>query len=203
MASEKHKHLQGGNRCAESEQALGKSGGEAENQYSGSQASATGDVESKPETCEERLVRQEQEIARLQEQLKRVTADSENYRKRLDANFERRIDGAKEDIFRKLLPIVDHLEMAVEASHKGGSAEALCQGVELVLKDALKIFEGYHVVAIEAKGQPFDQACHEAVMMEESAELPDETVSKDLKKGYKMGDRVLRPSMVCVSRQPK
>ncbi len=155
------------------------------------------------EKAQELLEAKDQEINRLQEQLKRVTADTENYRKRMDANFERRVESAKEDIFRKLLPIIDHLEMAIEASRKGGTVESLGQGVELVLKDAIKMMESYAVVPIEAKGKAFDPACHEAVMMEESDELPDETVSNEFKKGYKIGDRVLRPSMVCVARSTK
>lgn len=143
------------------------------------------------------------EIAALKEQLKRVAADSENYRKRLDANFERRVENAKEDIFRSLLTVVDHLEMAVDAAAKGGDLPALRQGVELVLRDALKMLENYKVSALETVGQPFDPSCHEAVMVEEREDLPDDTVSMEFKKGYRMGDRLLRPSMVRVARQPK
>lgn len=143
------------------------------------------------------------EIAALQEQLKRVTADSENYRKRLDANFERRVENAKEEIFRSLLTVVDHLEMAVQAADKGSDLPALRQGVELVLRDALKMLENYKISALETVGQPFDPSCHEAVMVEEREDLPDDTVSMEFKKGYKMGDRLLRPSMVRVARQPK
>lgn len=143
------------------------------------------------------------EIAALKEQLKRVAADSENYRKRLDANFERRVENAKEDIFRSLLTVVDHLEMAVQAAEKGSDLPALRQGVELVLRDALKLLENYKVSALEAVGQPFDPSCHEAVMVEEREDLPDDTVSMEFKKGYKIGDRLLRPSMVRVARQPK
>lgn len=143
------------------------------------------------------------EIAALKEQLKRVAADSENYRKRLDANFERRVENAKEDIFRSLLTVVDHLEMAVQAAEKGSDLPALRQGVELVLRDALKLLENYKVSALETVGQPFDPSCHEAVMVEEREDLPDDTVSMEFKKGYKMGDRLLRPSMVRVAKQPK
>lgn len=151
----------------------------------------------------ELLEAKDEEIAALKEQLKRVAADSENYRKRLDANFERRVENAKEDIFRSLLTVVDHLEMAVDAAAKGGDLPALRQGVELVLRDALKLLENYKVSALETVGQPFDPSCHEAVMVEEREDLPDDTVSMEFKKGYKMGDRLLRPSMVRVAKQPK
>lgn len=149
------------------------------------------------------LEAKEAEIAELKEQLKRVAADAENYRKRTDASVERRIDGAKEDIFRSFLTVVDHLEMAVNAANNGGSLESLVQGMELVLRDALKMMESYNVSAVEAEGQPFDPSCHEAVMMEEREDLPDETVSMEFKKGYRIGDKLLRPSMVRVARQPK
>lgn len=160
--------------------------------------------EAAPEpSLEEKLQSAQGEVARLTEQLKRVAAEAENYRKRLDTNFERRVSGAKEEIFRSLLPIIDHLEMALEAAHKGGTLESLCQGIELVLKDALKIMHKYEVSAIEAQGQNFDPSCHEAVMMEERTDLPDESVSEVFKKGYKIGDKVLRPSMVKVARRPQ
>lgn len=145
---------------------------------------------------------QDAEIARLREQLKRVTAESENFRRRLEANFEKRVDNAKDEIFRKLLPIVDHMEMAVDAANKGGTAESLAQGMELVLKDALKMMDSFEVSAVKAVGEPFDPSCHEAVLVEERDDLPDETVSMELKKGYRIGDRLLRPSMVKVARKP-
>lgn len=198
MSSKEHKHNHNAaeqNSKAEVEGASAKAEEKAEQPKN--------EELNQEQNTQELLEAKDQEINRLQEQLKRVTADTENYRKRMDANFERRVDSAKEDIFRKLLPIIDHLEMAIEASRKGGTVESLCQGVELVLKDAVKMMESYAVVPIEAKGKAFDPACHEAVMMEESDELPDETVSNEFKKGYKIGDRVLRPSMVCVARSTK
>lgn len=152
------------------------------------------------ESIEDVLASKDAEIARLNEQLKRVTADTENYRKRIDASVERRLEGAREEIFRQLLTIIDHLEMAVGAAQKGGTLESLQKGVELVLKDAIKFMEGYKVLPIESMGQPFDPSCHEAVMVEERDDLPDETVSMELKKGYTIEGRVLRPSMVRVAR---
>ncbi len=198
MSSKEHKH----NHDA-AEQSVKTEAEEVSVKAEEKVAQSESEESDQEQSAQDLLEAKDQEIKRLQDQLKRVTADTENYRKRMDANFERRIDSAKEDIFRKLLPIVDHLEMAIEASHRGGTVESLCQGVELVLKDAFKIMEGYEVVPIEAKGKVFDPACHEAVMMEESNELPDETVSNEFKKGYKIGDKVLRPSMVCVARNTK
>lgn len=163
----------------------------------GAEGAAAGEV-----SAEEAIKAKDEEIARLTEQLKRVTADTENYRKRMDANFERRIDAAKEDIFRKLLPVIDYLEKAADAVRKGGDVEALGRGVELVLKEALKFMGDYHISAIESLNQTFDPACHEAIMMEEREDLPDETVSMEFEKGYRIGDRVLRPSKVRVARQP-
>lgn len=159
--------------------------------------------EAAPASPEALLLAKEQEVAELQEKIKRIAAEADNFRRRQEANFERRLDGAKDEVFRRLLGVVDNLEMAVKAVDDGGSLEALAKGVSLVLKDALRLLESYGVLPIEAEGQAFDPSLHEAVMVEEREDLPDETISAELKKGYSCGERVLRPSMVKVARQPK
>ena len=153
-----------------------------------------------PQATEEKLTDAE-EIARLKEQLKRVAAESDNFRRRQEANFERRLDSAKDDIFRKILPVIDNLEMAIKAAEAGGSLEAFLKGVELVHKNALSIFESFGIQPIKAEGEIFNPNLHEAVMVEERDDLPDETVTMELKTGYMWGERVLRPSMVKVARK--
>lgn len=143
-----------------------------------------------------------EQVAELQEKLKRVAAEADNFRRRQEANLERRVESAKDDVFRKLLPLLDHLEMAVAASQNTQDIAALTKGVELVVKDLTHVFDGFGVkpIEVEIDKAHFDPALHEAVMVEERDDLPDETVSLVLKKGYLFGDRVLRPAMVRVAR---
>lgn len=146
------------------------------------------------------LRERDDEIARLQEQVKRTAADFENFRRRQEADRLRQLGLIKEDLFRSLLPVVDHLERAATAARAGAGVESLVQGVELVLRDTRRILEGHGVEAIEAEGQPFDPNLHEAVMTDDRDDVPDETVIQELQRGYRIGDRVLRPSMVKVAR---
>lgn len=146
------------------------------------------------------LRERDDEIARLQEQVKRTAADFENFRRRQEADRVRQLGLIKEDLFRSLLPVVDHLERAATAAKAGAGVESLVQGVELVLRDTRRILEGHGVEAIEAEGQPFDPNLHEAVMTDDRDDVPDETVIQELQRGYRIGDRVLRPSMVKVAR---
>lgn len=146
------------------------------------------------------LRERDDEIVRLQEQVKRTAADFENFRRRQEADRLRQLSLIKEDLFRSLLPVVDHLERASTAAKAGAGVESLVQGVELVLRDTRRILEGHGVEAIEAEGQPFDPNLHEAVMTDDRDDVPDETVVQELQRGYRIGDRVLRPSMVKVAR---
>ncbi len=161
-------------------------------------------AEATPVPSQEDLLRQKDlEIAELQEQLKRVAAETENFRRRLEADRERRLDMARDDLLRSVLPVVDHLDRALAAVREGGSLPALVQGVELVQRDALKILEGHGVQPIEALGSPFDPGRHEAVLVEQRADVPDETVVEELQRGYLVGERLLRPSWVKVARHPE
>lgn len=146
------------------------------------------------------LRERDDELARLQEQVKRTAADFENFRRRQEADRVRQLGLIKEDLFRSLLPVVDHLERAATAAKAGAGVESLVQGVELVLRDTRRILEGHGVEAIDAEGQPFDPNLHEAVMTDDRDDVPDETVIQELQRGYRIGDRVLRPSMVKVAR---
>ena len=145
------------------------------------------------------LRRENQELA---EQVKRTAAEFQNFRRRQEEEQKRVKVRIREDIIRSLLPILDHLERTLAASKSGGdnALESLLQGVELIDKDVRKIFEEHGLSTIAAAGETFDAALHQAVMMEETTEVADQTIIAELQKGYKLDDRVLRPSMVKVAR---
>lgn len=141
-----------------------------------------------------------EELANTKEQLKRVAAEADNFRRRQESNFEKRLNSAKDDLVCRFLPFIDNLEMAIKAMQEKGDVQALSTGVELVHKNMLKVLADLGVSPIEAMGETFNPSWHEAVMVEERADVADETVVAEFKKGYKCGDRVIRPSMVKVAR---
>jgi len=133
----------------------------------------------------------------------RASAELDNVRKRTARELGDFRKFAVEKIVKDLLPVVDNLERAIHSS--GGNdqdANGLIEGVDLVLKDLLKVFDKFGVKPIESLEKPFDPTFHQAVMQEETPDHPDSTVISELQKGYLLHDRLLRPAMVVVSRKP-
>lgn len=131
----------------------------------------------------------------------RARADLDNFRKRAQREKEDLLKFSNESILRELLPVIDNLERALQ--HAATDSEAgLLQGVELTLGQFGKVLEKFNVVAIEAIGELFDPARHEAMGQIESAEQPPNTVVQLLQKGYLLNDRLLRPAMVLIAKAP-
>lgn len=145
---------------------------------------------------------QQERIHELEEQTKRMSAEFENFRRRQQEEMKRRQVIMKEEVFRSLLPIVDNLDRSLQAAKSTNSLEALLKGVELIRREFNRLFEDGEVTAIETVGQTFDPNLHEAMMVEERDDVPDQSIVAELQRGYRLGDRVLRPSMVKVSRVP-
>lgn len=133
----------------------------------------------------------------------RVSAELDNLRKRTARDKEDFRKFAVESVVKDLLPVVDNLERAIHSSDSTEQdVEGLVEGVDLVLKDLLKVFDKFGVKPIESLEKPFDPTFHQAVMQEESPDQPNNTVISELQKGYLIHDRLLRPAMVVVSRIP-
>jgi len=131
----------------------------------------------------------------------RISAEFENYKKRKDREATDFRKYAHEALVKELLPVVDNLERAVETSADHEDAvNCILEGVDMTLKEILKVFEKFAVKAVDAVGNPFDPTYHQAVMQEESEDHPDNTVIKELQRGYTIHDRLLRPSMVVVAK---
>jgi len=147
---------------------------------------------------EAKLVTAEKEKKENWDRYLRAAADLENYRKRQrreleDARFE-----AKQKVLKEMLPVVDNLERAIE--HAGPSdGNPIVEGVQLVLRQFTTAFERLEVTPIDAAGQPFDPNLHEAISQIES-DAPTGTVVQVLQRGYRMGDRLLRPALVVVAK---
>jgi len=142
------------------------------------------------------LGRLQEENAQLFAQLQRLQADFDNYRKRVKADKQEWTTQAVCEIVRELLPVIDNLERALAA---GGSAELLLSGVDLVFKQFLSVLNKHGLNTIEACGVQFDPACHHAIMQLECDE-PENMVVEELQKGYRLNQRLLRPSMVKVAK---
>ena len=132
--------------------------------------------------------------------LQRVSADFLNYQKRMARNDEELRLWVKADFIKKLLPIVDDLEQALEAGKNGNNMESLLAGFRLVYEHLQDMLAKQQVETIETKGQKFDPAIHEAMLQQESAEHGAGTVVAELRKGYSMDGRTLRPARVSVSK---
>jgi molecular chaperone GrpE len=140
--------------------------------------------------------RLECEIADLRDRSIRTLADFDNYRKRAERERQEMRRYALLEPMRELVEVVDNLERAAAAA---GSAGDLKQGVDMILRQLGDFLRRHGVVPIEAEGQPFDPAFHEAVLRQESAEIDEPTVAQELQKGYRLHERLVRPARVVVA----
>jgi molecular chaperone GrpE len=150
---------------------------------------------------EKKLEDAQQEAQASYDRLLRTTAEFENYKKRSARESQDFRKYANETLLKELLPVVDNLELAVKsAREEGNGQESLVDGIDLTLKEILRVLNKFGVQAVEALNQPFDPAFHQAVVGEESDKHPKNTVIQELQKGYTLHDRLLRPSMVVVAK---
>lgn len=141
-------------------------------------------------------------LAAERERMLRLRADFDNYRKRTErerAEIER---FALADVLRELLPVVDNLERALSAPGMpaaAGEDSDLRKGVEMIARQFQELLKRYGLVPIVAVGERFDPSVHEAVLQEESENVLTPTVAAELLRGYRLNDRLLRPSLVKVA----
>jgi len=149
---------------------------------------------------ETRLESVEQEAKEAHDRFLRVSAEFENYKKRSAREMDEFRKFANESLLREMLTVVDNLERALNSSNNDNQANShIAEGVDMTLKEILKVFEKFNVKPIEALGKLFDPNFHQAAMREETNEHPENTVLNELEKGYMIHDRLLRPAMVVVS----
>lgn len=147
------------------------------------------------------LARAEQEKKDNWDKYLRAVADLENFRKRGKRDLDDARAEARTRVLKEMLPVVDNLERAVEHAEKqGDAAAAIIDGVRLVLRQFLSAFEKVDVTPVDAAGQPFDPNVHEAISQLETDDAPPGTVVQVLQRGYRLGDRLLRPALVVVAK---
>jgi molecular chaperone GrpE len=129
----------------------------------------------------------------------RARAEFANYKKRVEAEREELRRTSTETLLLKLLPVVDDFERAFQVLPEDSEDAAWVDGFKMILRKLQAVLESQDVARIEAAGQPFDPIWHQAVMQEETDEHPDGYVIEEMQRGYRLGERVLRPSMVKVA----
>lgn len=137
-----------------------------------------------------------EEIADLRDRSMRTLADFDNFRKRSERERQDIRKYALVEPLREFLNVMDNLDLALSA---GGSAEDLKRGVEMIHRQMQDLLRRFNVQEVKAVGEAFDPQVHEAVSREESGDVKAPTVSAELRRGYTLHDRLLRPAMVKVA----
>ena len=152
------------------------------------------------ETPELQAVRDD--IEKFKDLYLRSQADLDNYRKRAAREVEDARRYANISLLERLLPVLDNFELGLEAARQSPGAENILQGMSMVQKQLQDFLRESGAEPIEAVGAEFDPNLHEALGQEASAEIPEGVVTRQLRRGYKLKDRLLRASAVMVSKGP-
>jgi molecular chaperone GrpE len=137
-------------------------------------------------------------------QLLRTAADLENYKKRALREKQDAIKYGNESLLGKLIPVLDNFDAALSAvsTSQAPSTDSFQQGVAMIQQQLRQVLGEAGLEEIDAQGQLFDPNCHEAVSQRETTEVPEGHVLQQLRKGYKLRDRLLRPATVVVAKAP-
>jgi molecular chaperone GrpE len=162
-------------------------------------------VSEEPEPPKEPVSREEfdklqVERDQLLDRLSRLQAEFENARKRAERERVSDRDYATASVVKQFLPVLDNFELALKST---GTPEQLSAGIELIRKQMEAVLHQLHVHAIPALGVEFDPRCHEALGSVERDDVPDQHVAEEIRRGYKLRERLLRPALVRVASNPK
>jgi len=142
------------------------------------------------------------DLDRFRDLALRSQADFENYKKRAAREKEDAIKYANSGLIERLLTIIDNFELGLAAARGADENSAIFSGMSMVLKQLMDFLAEHGVQSIDAPGRPFDPNLHEAIAHEPSSKVPENTVIRQTRRGYRMKDRLLRPSSVVVSSGP-
>ena len=161
-------------------------------------------VEAEKQTAagedEAALTQLQSDLERFRDLALRSQADFDNYRKRAAREKEDAVKYANSSFLERLIPIIDNFELGLSAARTGNDASSILSGMDMVAKQLVDFLADSGVQAIEAVGEKFDPHAHEAIAQEASAEVEEGRVIRQLRKGYKIKDRLLRPANVIVSK---
>ena len=141
-------------------------------------------------------------VDELQDKILRTAAEWDNYRKRMQREKEDAARYAVESFLEKLLPVLDNFELGLQAARTSPETSSIIQGLNMVSNQLAAFLKEAGIEPIDALGQPFDPHLHEALGQRESADQPEGTVLQQMRKGYKLKNRLLRPAAVFVAKAP-
>lgn len=175
-----------------------------------SQSEAGGEANEMPvpaDLTHEQIVELQNKAAKAEEnwdRLVRVTADFDNYKKRMARERQEAIRYANEALLEKLIPVLDNFDMALAAANnpQATNLESLKTGVQMIYSQLRSVVTEAGLEEIDASNQPFDPTWHEAVAQQETDAVPEGQVVQQARKGYKLRDRLLRPASVVVAKKP-
>jgi molecular chaperone GrpE len=153
-----------------------------------------------PEKTEAELLKEQ--LEEQKNKLLRALADFDNYKKRVAFEHEQFVRFANETLITELLPILDGFGRAMEAAEKVNAGEEMVKGLALIKRQLVDVLKKHGVLEIEALGRPYDANVHEAILQKEH-EGPEDVIIEEMQKGYTLHGRVIRPSMVIVSKKSK
>jgi len=142
----------------------------------------------------------EEGLQELNDKYLRLYAEFETYKRRVNKDKEELVKYGNESLLNELLPIIDSLELALKHA-SDDVTEGIVQGVEITLKELNKTLEKFGLKPIEADGRPFDPSVHHAMTQVIRDDVEDNTVVEEFRKGYMLKEKVLRPSLVAVSKK--
>jgi molecular chaperone GrpE len=161
--------------------------------------------ETKPRDEEFEKLREERDTLQNEKdellgKLQRVSADYANFQKRVPKQISDTLAYEKEKIIKTLLPVLDNFEHTLQNTHSSENVDPLIKGIKIIYDQMLDILKYHGVEQIKAFGEQFDPSQHEAVMQRSEPDKQDNTVVEEFQKGYKLNDRVIRPTKVVVNK---
>jgi molecular chaperone GrpE len=152
------------------------------------------------ELVREALLKKGELFRKLHEKLLRVSADYVNFQKRVPKQISNTIAYEKEMIIKSLLPVLDNFEHTFQNARSAENIDSLIKGIKIIYDQMLSILQSYGIEQIQALGENFDPALHEAMLQKAEPQQQDNLVLEEFQKGYKLNGRVIRPSRVIVNK---
>jgi len=168
---------------------------------SGSTKAAAGrGADDKISALKAQLAQTKAELEKFRDLALRSSADLDNYRKRMSKEREEAIKFANSSFLERLIPVLDNFEFGLQAARTTSSPVSILEGMTMVQKQFQDFLSSAGIEVIDATGQHFDPQLHEAISQEENEQVPEGIVIRQLRKGYKLRDRLIRPANVVVSK---
>ncbi len=148
----------------------------------------------------EELVKMKAEIKELKDNYLRALAEWDNYRKRMENEFGEFKKYAKVDFISKLLPVLDNFDRALAGAELNPDFGSFCKGIEIIERQLRDTLKSMGLIEYSGLGEQFDPALHEAVGVIATDTHPENIIIEEISKGYKVGDRIIKPAKVLVSK---